>query len=74
VNTHPALRDRFAAAALPGVLAVAVELARTKSEVLAGEDLRSQTKPLGWQLSEEIQYLDLLLAETQPLPTPVRIA
>ena len=32
MNTHTALRDRFAAAALPGVFAVAVELARTKSE------------------------------------------
>jgi hypothetical protein len=35
MNTHTALRDRFAAAALPGVFAVAVELARVKSEALA---------------------------------------
>jgi hypothetical protein len=32
MNTHTALRDRFAAAALPGVFAVAVELPRMKSE------------------------------------------
>jgi hypothetical protein len=46
-----------------------------KAYAQAGEDLRStRTKALGWQLLEEIQYLDMWLAETQPLPTPVRIA
>jgi hypothetical protein len=34
----------------------------------------TRAKELAQQLSAEIEYLDLLLAETQPLPTPIRIA
>jgi hypothetical protein len=34
----------------------------------------TRAEALACQLSAEIEYLDLLLAKTQPLPTPVHIA